>query len=43
MKALLAIAGLAFAALLLTFLGLTRWSKISREALVEQYRLESAA
>ncbi len=42
MKAFLAIAGLAVLAALLTFLWASRWSKISRDALIEQYRLEDS-
>ncbi|WP_446831267.1 alpha/beta fold hydrolase [Candidatus Foliamicus sp.] len=42
MKILVAIVGLVALALLLTYLGLTQWSKISREALIEQYRLEES-
>ena len=42
MKIFLSIAGLAIVAVLLGFLWATRWSKISREALIEQYRLEDS-
>ena len=42
MKIFLSIAGLAVVAVLLAFLWATRWSKISREALIEQYRLEDS-
>ena len=42
MRIFLSIAGLAVVAVLLAFLWATRWSKISREALIEQYRLEDS-
>ena len=42
MKISLSILGVVVLALLLAFLWATRWSKISREALVEQYRLEDS-
>ena len=42
MKIFLSIVGLAVVAVLLTFLWATRWSKISREPLIEQYRLEDS-
>ena len=42
MKVFLSIVGLAVVAVLLAFLWATRWSKISREALIEQYRLEDS-
>ena len=42
MRIFLSIVGLAVVAVLLAFLWATRWSKISREALIEQYRLEDS-
>ena len=42
MRIFLSIAGMAVVAVLLAFLWATRWSKISREALIEQYRLEDS-
>ena len=42
MKIFLSILGVAVLAVLLTFLWATRWSKISRDALIEQYRLEDS-
>ena len=42
MRIFLSIMGLAVVAVLLAFLWATRWSKISREALIEQYRLEDS-
>ncbi len=42
MRIFLSIMGLAVVAVLLAFLWATRWSKVSREALIEQYRLEDS-